>query len=282
VALPKADIIRMAKTTRLTCLVLALALVPALAQAQLPNYRPSTPAATGERYNVEFSVGMWNPTPDITIRSGKLTAIGTEINAVNDLGFAQKKLPDFHLVLRPAKKHKFRFEYLPIRYEAAAVLTRTITFHGITYTVGLPVTSSLDWKAYHLGYEYDFVYRSRGFVGVIAEVKYTQVQASVASQIASAAMQQTAPIPAIGAVARGYLTENVSITGELTGFKLPESISADTRGRYVDFDIYGTWNVSNNVGAQAGYRSLDAMYQVTEDSGTLKLRGVYVRGVVRF
>jgi hypothetical protein len=272
----------MAKTTRLTCLVLALALVPALAQAQLSIYRPSTPAATGERYNVEFSIGMWNPTPDIIIRSGELTAIGTEINAVNDLGFAQKKLPDIHLILRPAKKHKFRFEYLPIRYQAEAVLTRTITFRGVTYSLGLPVTSSLDWKAYHLGYEYDFVYRSHGFVGVIAEVKYTSVQASVASPVASAATQQTAPIPAIGGIARGYLTDNVSITGELSGFKLPESISADTRGRYVDFDIYGTVNFSNNVGAQAGYRSLDAMYQVTDDSGTLKLRGVYVRGVVRF
>ena len=102
------------------------------------------------------------------------------------------------------------------------------------------------------------------------------------NQLASAAMQQTAPIPAIGGIARGYLTDNVSITGELTGFKLPESVSTDTRGRYVDFDIYGTANFTNNVGAQFGYRSLDAMYQLTEDSGTLKLRGVYVRGVVRF
>ena len=272
----------MAKTIRLTCVVLALALVPALAQAQLPNYRPPTSAATGETYNVEFSVGMWNPTPDIVIRSGELTAFGTEIDAVNDLGFARKKLPDIHLILRPAKKHKFRFEYIPIRYDAEAVLTRTITFRGVTYSLGIPVTSSLEWKAYHFGYEYDFVYRSHGFVGLVAEVKYTKVQASVASQDESAAMQQTAPIPAIGGIARAYLTDSVSITGELTGFKLPESVSADTRGRDVDFDIYGTANFTNNVGVQVGYRSLDTMYQVSQDSGTLKLRGLYVRGVVRF
>jgi len=273
----------MAKTSRLTCLVLALTFVPALAHAQLPIYRANNPA-TGERYSVELSLGMWNPTPDIGISSSSLTVIGTEIDAVNDLGFATSKFPDYQLVLRPARKHKIRFEYIPIRYSADTVLQRTITFRGVAYQVGVPVNSVLDWKAYRFGYEYDLLYRSRGFLGVIAEVKYTDAEASVRSPLPelSASTRQKVPIPAIGGIVRGYVAETVSITGELTGFKLPESISKDTRGRYVDFDIYGTVNFTNNVGVQGGYRSLDANYRVTDDSGSLKLRGLYFKGVVRF
>ncbi len=267
--------------TRLTCLVIALTLVPALARAQLSVYRTNN-QAIGERYNVELSLGLWNPTPAITIASTSLSAIGTEIDAVNDLGIATTKFTDFHLVLRPATKHKIRFEFIPIKYSAEATLTRSIVFHGVTYNVGLPVTSSLNWNAYLFGYEYDFLYRNRGFIGVIVDVKYADVRANVASPLpdGTASTRQRAPIPAFGGIARGYVAQNVSITGELTGFKLPSS--ATRKGRYVDFDIYGTANFSDKVGVQAGYRSIDAMYLVTNDSGSLTLKGVYVRGVVRF
>jgi hypothetical protein len=263
--------------------VIALTLVPALARAQLGMYRADN-RATGERYNVEFSLGLWNPTPAITIASTSLVAIGSQIDAVNDLGFTTSKLTDFHLVLRPAKKHKILFEYLPIKYSADATLTRTIVFHGVTYTLGLPVTSSLDWKAYRFAYEYDLVYRSRGFVGIIGGIQYADIRASVASPLpgASAFTQQRAPIPALGGIARAYLAENVSITGEVTGFKLPSNLFADTNGRSVDFDLYGTLNFSDNFGAQGGYRWIDLNYQVTNDSGTVKLKGLYLRGVVRF
>lgn len=277
----------MAKPFRLTCLVIILALVPALAHAQLSVYRVDN-AATGERYNLELSLGLWNPTPAVTIASTSLSLIGTEIDAVKDLGFATTKFADFHLVLRPARKHKIRFEYIPIKYSSDATLTRSIAFHGVPYPVGLPVTSSLNWHSYRFGYEYDFLYRSRGFIGLIGDVKYADVQASIATTLpaplpnASAATQQRVPIPGIGGIARGYVAQNVSITGELTAFKLPTSDTSDRKGHYVDFDLYGTVNFNDNVGVQGGYRAIDVMYKVTNDSGTLTLKGVYVRGVVRF
>ena len=46
---------------------------------------------------------------------------------------------------------------------------------------------------------------------------------------------------------------NISITGEVTGFKLPDSIDGRYNAHYVDFDIYGTVNFTNNVGVKGGY-----------------------------
>lgn len=270
----------MVKTLRVTCLLLALALVPAVASAQLSVYRPNNPA-TGETYHVELSLGLWSPTPAITIASTSLAVIGTQIDAVNDLGFASKKITDFHLIVRPAQKHKIRFEYLPIKYSADATLTRSINFHGVSYTVGLPVTSSLNYRTYRFGYEYDFLYRNTGFLGVIADLKYADLQASVGTNLpsplpnVSAATAQKVPIPGIGGIARVYVARNASLTGELTGLKI-------SKGRYVDYDLYGTVNFSNNGAVQAGYRSIDARYSLTDDSGSLKLKGYYFRAVVRF
>ena len=38
----------------------------------------------------------------------------------------------------------------------------------------------------------------------------------------------------------------------------------------------------DKVGAQVGYRSLDVLYKVKNDSGTMKLKGIYFGAVGRF
>ncbi len=271
----------MAKTIRVTTLALALVLAPALARAQLGIYQAHTPAV-GERYYVEFSFGYWDPSPGINISSNALQVVGTQIDGVTDLGFTQKKVPDLHFILRPARKHKIKFEYLPVSYSADAIVTRTITFQGHSYPLGVPVTSSLDWKTYRFGYEYDIVYRDRGFLGVTGTIEYVRVQANLRSPFASGALDDRTPVPAVGATARVYPARNFALTGEFGLFKLVKSTIANVSGTYVDYDLYGTLNFTDNVGVQGGYRSRDVTFDVTDAWGRLKLRGLYFRGVVRF
>lgn len=262
-------------------LCLALAFTAAPAHAQYGASRVSD-RATGERYHFEVSANFWNPTPEIIITSEALGIPGSTIDFVGELGIEKTRFRQFRAVLRPATKHKLRFEYTPIRYEAIGNLSRDIVFNGILYPITLPVETLLDWKAYRIGYEWDFIYRDRGFLGLVLEAKYTDVQTTLANVIDTQFVHARAPIPAIGIIGRGYLLPNVSITGEFTGFKLPEGIDEDYRARYFDFDIYGTINFTNNVGVQGGYRSFDVFYRVDDDEGALVLKGMYLGGVVRF
>ena len=162
-------------------------------------------------------------------------------------------------------------------------------FNGIKYKVGLPVTSSLDWKAYRFGYEYDFISRNRGFAGLILEAKYTDVRVQLdtpPSTLAPAGLTEfahaRAPIPALGGIVRFYPIPNISITGEITGVDLPASVSKTYNAHYADIDLYGTLNLTNNVGVQAGYRSLDVGYVLDTDSGSFVMRGLYVGAVLRY
>jgi hypothetical protein len=269
---------------RTFCLLsLAILLAPHQAWAQFHGYAVGDPA-TGERYWIEIGAALWSPTPDLFISSEALGIIGTDIDVVRDLGIQKSQFGELRLVLRPATKHKFRLHYIPIKFQAETTLRRDITFNGIRYQIGLPVNSSLDWQAWRFGYEYDVVYRDRGFAGLIIEAKYTDVKASLTSPLDSQFARARAPIPAIGGIARVYVAANVSLTGEITGFKLPKSVDRSNRydARYVDFDVYSTLNFTNNVGVQGGYRSLDVGYRVKSDTGNLKLRGPYLAGVVRF
>ena len=270
--------------TRVAALLVFCLTAPMAATSALAQYgaRPISNRATGETYHVEGGIYLWNPTPDIFITSESLGIIGSRIDFVADLGIEKQVVPQFKVVLRPATKHKFRFEYSPIKYDAQGVLRGDIIFNGIRFPLAIPVQTDLTWRAYRFGYEWDFVYLDRGFVGLLLEAKYTDVEARLSNGRDSEFVRARAPIPAIGVIGRGYVLPNVSITGEFSFFKLPESIDEDYQGKYFDFDLYGTVNFTDNFGAQAGYRSFDVFYKIQDDEGELNLKGLYFGGVVRF
>jgi hypothetical protein len=273
--------------SRWTCrLVISLAamLVAARAVEAQFVYQPGGVGnpATGEVYNVEFAANLWSPTPEMTIASEALGIAGTTIDLVSDLAVESKQLPEFRLVIRPARKHKLRLQYIPIEYTSQTTLQAAIVFNGIRYDVGVPVDATLKWRAWRFAYEYDVVYRDRGFFGLVLESKYTDVQADLAAQgIGAQFARARAPIPTVGIIGRGYLMPNISLTGEFTGIALPR-ISDKYDGHFYDFDIYGTVNFTNAVGVQLGYRSMDLEYQIENDSGDFLLRGWYFGGVARF
>jgi len=260
------------------CLLAALSTAaPAAAQFNALSSR-----ATGENYHVEISGSLWYPAPTIFITSESIEGIpGSRVDFVEDLGIERKWFKQLKVVLRPSEKSKFRFEYTPIKYQAETVLTRSIVFNGIRYDVSLPVESELTWHAFRFGYEYDFYYRDRGFIGLVLEAKYTDVEAQLINQLNEEFVHARAPIPAIGVIGRGYVAPNVAITGEFTFFKIPD-FDEDYGGNFYDLDIYGTVNFTENFGAQLGYRSFDVSYIAETDNGDLRLRGIYFGGVVRF
>ncbi|MEO8256841.1 MAG: hypothetical protein ABI868_05780 [Acidobacteriota bacterium] len=271
--------------TRLYALIglaASFVLVAGPARAQFTP-RPLSDPATGERYHIEFAAGLWSPSAQMSITSESLGILGSSIDFKKDLALTDQRFPELHLELRAARNH-FRFQFIPIKYEQTATLTRDIVFNGQRYRVGVPVKSTLDWKAYRIGYQFDVVRTNRLFAGFILDLKQTDVTATLATVTPGLTefARARAPIPAIGGVVRGYVVPNISITGEVTGFKLPANLIEDSSGHYVDVDVYGTVNFTNNVGVQVGYRSFDVGYLVDTDTGSFTLKGMFFGIVARY
>jgi hypothetical protein len=262
--------------------IVAAGLVCGAAEPADAQYRRVDSGAVGENYHAEIGYGWWNADPSLVISSESLGIAGSNVDLVDDLGIEQKRLGKLNIVLRPGRKHKFRFEYLPVRYEAEAVVRREFVFNGQRYTVGLPVNTDASFKTYRWGYEFDFVAKNRGFAGVLIDVKYSDVRVDLISPIGLEFTTAGALIPTIGGVGRGYLTRNIAVGGEMTFFRVPENLSDTYNGEYTDYDFYGLINFTNNVGATLGYKSIDAFYEVDRDSGALSFKGWYFNGVVRF
>jgi len=261
----------------------AMVLCTAPAYAQYTP-RPLSDPATGEKFHIEGGADFWLPSTDINISSEALGIAGSTIDLKRDLGATDQRFRALQLTLRPARAHKFRFQYIPIKYTASSSLARDVVFNGIRYRANLPVNTDFDWKAYRFGYEFDFIRKNRGFGGFIIEAKYTDVRVELAAPV----LQQVefaharAPIPAIGGIGRFYIVPNIAITGEVTGFKLPDSIDSRYAAHYVDVDIYGTVNFNDYIGVKGGYRSTNVGYLIKADTGALNLKGIYFGAVVRY
>jgi hypothetical protein len=223
-----------------------------------------------ETTHAAIGLNLWSPTPELNVQG---------VDFVNTLGIEEKRFNEVRVILGGA--HKLRFSYLPIEYaETGKSITTTVTFEGQTFTGTVPVDYEFKWDLYRIGYEWDFVRFGHGFVGAIAELKYNKVSASVSSVVATASIEDVkAPIPTVGGIARGYLGNYVSITGEFTGLKLDRD---EFRGKFYDFDLYGQLNLTKALAVQVGYRSVDVDYLVDEDQGTFTMKGPYFGGLIRF
>jgi len=244
--------------------------------------RPLSDPAIGEKYHIEAAVDLWSPAANISASSEEFGIVGSTIDLKKDLGVQDATFGAFKITGRPARKHKLRFELIPIRLEARSTLTRTLIFNGQRYDPGLPVNSSFEWKAYRFAYQYDALSRDRWFVGFIGEIKYTDIQIDLQSPLLNEFARARAPIPALGGIGRFYVLPNTAITFEMTGFRLPENLVQDTYGHYADWDLSGMYNFTNSSGVQGGVRSLDVGYAVDADKGTMKLQGIYFGFVARY
>jgi len=119
-------------------------------------------AQVGENYTVELEGRMWNVKLDSTVKVVQ-NGIGTDMKLVDDLGFDERKnFFEGRLQVKFAGAHKFNLEYIPLKWDADKVLTKTIEFSGQTYTQGTRVQTSTDLKFLKGGYEYDFLAGSFG------------------------------------------------------------------------------------------------------------------------
>lgn len=222
---------------------------------------------------------FWKPAPQLILSTEVRGTALPPVDLVEEFAIEDKWFPEYRATL--GRGHKFRFSYVKLNYTEDATIQRTFTFQGRTFSIGAPATADIEWDLWKLGYEWDFVAREQGYFGVIADVKFNQITASVDSPLLreAATTDVTAPVPTIGVAGRGYLSSALAIGGEFSGLKITRD---EFVVRLLDFDIHATVSVSRHLGGQVGYRSVDADYTIDEDTGDLEMRGLYFGGFVRF
>jgi len=235
---------------------------------------PNTPG--GERFHVELATMWWWASPTFELQSGSLE--NTSVNFTTTFGLGQERLSELRVVGKIARKHRLRFSYVPIRYEAAQTLGTPITFGSRQFSG--PTSASVNWDLWRFGYQWNFITRPRGFVGVVGELKYNDFNAAASAGVLGAVQDVQAPVPTAGVSGRVYVVPSVAVSAEFTGMKIPSSSSFG--GSFYDFDVYATGNLGRHFGVQGGFRSVSTDYLIDLDRGNIGVQGAYVGVVSRF
>lgn len=136
-----------------------------------------------------------------------------------------------------ARKHHLLFEAIPVQIERGTVLNRTITFDGQTFPAGIETRARLNWNSFAIGYQYDFVRRHRGYLGIGTHVYILDPHASLTATVTipgrtetrTAAVNQLIGLPVVGPRWRFYpipRTGRLAIDGYFEGMYF---------GQYGDF-----------------------------------------------
>jgi hypothetical protein len=163
--------------------------------------------------------------------SGSGPNIGT-IDLQKDLGLPSYSTFAGKLDWKFTRKNHLYIAGSPFNMSHSKVLTRTFTFQGQTFTAGLQSASTLNTTFIAPGYQYDFIRRKRGHLGLALQLDFFNSKATInaAAQVVggvnhpavSASGSLLTPMPVAGPDFRFYLTNSpkVFIQGNLFGMYL--------------------------------------------------------------
>jgi len=155
------------------------------------------------------------------------------LNLTRDINFQSYSTFAGKLDWKFARKHHFILGAIPFNSTQQRVLNRTVNFQGQTFDAGLATSTDLQVNGYSIGYQYDFIRRRQGHLGIVLQMDLldTSARISAAAQVVggvprgpvSASGSLLAPIPVAGPDFRIYLIPNSSrlfLDGNLLGMYL--------------------------------------------------------------
>ena len=213
-----------------------------------------------EPAKLEIKLSYWN-----VDTSGTIKADGTPVDLKSDLGVSQSQ-PTFDgkLVFAPARKHKILVEGTPFRLSGDRDLSRGITYAGRTYTANEHVLSTADLNYFYGGYQYDFLSRDTGHLGVNVGAAWLDTTGTLRGQTTgiTATKSETLGLPLVGIDARIFPVRKrllVDIAGEVKGMAFGDY------GHYVQASIAAGVGI-RNVLVEAGYRVVNIDIHTTSNT----------------
>jgi hypothetical protein len=190
----------------------------------------STEKEDFDKYKLKIDAGWYYTNPGGQLHGE--TDNGS-VDLQKDLGFNSYSTFSGKVDWKFTRKNHLYVQLIPFYISRQHVLTRTFTFQGQTFTTGLTTNSSLDTFAVAPGYQYDFIRRKRGHLGLALQMDLfnTTAKINAAAQTTgdgvhhnsvSASGSLLSPIPVAGPDFRFYLTNSprVYVDGNVMGMYL--------------------------------------------------------------
>jgi hypothetical protein len=213
------------KSHAINRILLGLALLAAFA---LTPYLHAADSDELDSYKIRFDAGWYFSHP-----TGNVHAAGEAdiIDFQKDLAFNDYSTITGKIDWKFTHKNHLYFTVTPFDTSHTTVLDRTIVFRGQTFNSGATTNGSLHSLLLAPGYQYDIIRRRRGHLGIAIQMDLFNTTAKLSAvaqstgngtkqEAASASASLLAPIPVAGPDFRFYLTNRISVDGNVMGMYL--------------------------------------------------------------
>ncbi len=260
------------KTMRGTCFLLAGALLlligsplVALAQEQLPSE---------ERYTLRVEYLWWSPQPQGELQKGLGDFEGTVLDVQSDLGMESQSGNNIRGALRLGRSWKLVGGWTPLDYRGDQEAQQPFVYGTLVGRFGDRIVTAFKGNLISTALQWDFVANSGGYLGVLAGVKYFDVDTVMVNANTSARVAEIEklPIPVLGLAGRVYFQEWFSLEGEFAG------MTAGSRGHLWEWLLALRVHFTDHLAATGGYHKLS--FEGTDDRDFFSLSlGTWTLGI---
>jgi hypothetical protein len=207
---------------------------------------------------------------------------GDEINLKTDLNMDNKNVPDIRLTWYTGSTSRLRFAYTKLSSEGDAVINRSFTFNGKTYTSGTRVLSSLDVQTPSISWIWQFLHFGPVKLGTVLQAKGFWIKESLNAPSAmpglaiSESKSVVAGLPTVGAALDVSPIDMIDAFGEISGI---------TAGKYGHlYDAEGGVKIIpiKYLSVIGGYRILNVQVDTNKDFGKITFKGPFAGASFRF
>jgi len=257
------------------CVAVVMLFGSAAALARPPDEQPDN--LLNDRFTLQAGFILTSNQTGVRLDSSAGTP-GTDINAENDLGLAQRKLTGLgELMFRMRERHRIRVAtyFLPLDRRATTVLARTLDFGNTTYNVDDVVASQLQVRLLSLNYTYSFVKTDRMELGASlgADVISFDAMATIPARLRTEDDSRSGPAPLAG------LDGTIRISSRFYAEARAQYLRVDlsnASGTFKAVDASLLYRLNPNVTFGIGYNGYDVNvdWVTSANSGRFGLRSI--------
>ena len=225
--------------------------------APLPPSRHEAPSPVTDRFYIRGSYFLPQVRTNLRIDPSRPPgAMGTWVNAENDLGLARRlHRGRVEFMFRLRERAKVRVDYFESDRAAQKVLANDIIFGNETFAAGQLTRSSLDWRQFDITYTYSLLHTPYLEIGTGLGLYFMQVDAIGEVPARNQRQEETAatPLPALPLDFAWRISSRWAVTAR--GAYIKATLNG-FHGWYADLneDLQYRWNP--NLALGLGYASI--------------------------
>jgi hypothetical protein len=222
-----------------------------------------------ERYHLRGEYWRWEVNLDSQLQKGFGTEPGTVIDGTDTLGLTGGGTNVIRATIRFGQSAKLRGSWTQIDFMGDQDSPTNFTFGDEIFFAGDRVVTRVKGGLYSAEFEYDFVKRKEGYMGVFLGAVYLDSDSVLVSPGSGRQVAQTGQVgcPIIGISGRTYYGKRFSFEGEFGGGTI------GSRGNVWVVNFTVRLHLSDRLAAVGGYRRLSMHGQNDRDSVDVKMTG---------